>query len=75
MNLEKSLLERVRQLPIDKQLELLDFADFLYYKSVPQSPLKSIKGLCADLQVDITEQDIKELRQEMWGNFPREDLL
>ena len=75
MNLEKSLLEKVRQLPIDKQLELLDFADFLYYKSFLQRPLRNIKGLCADLQVDITEEELKELRQEMWGNFPREDLL
>jgi hypothetical protein len=75
MNLEQSLLEKTRQLPVDKQLELLDFAEFLAQKSVRERPLKSIKGLCADLKVDITEEDIKEARQEMWGNFPREDLL
>ncbi|MGK7932540.1 MAG: hypothetical protein AB4041_14055 [Microcystaceae cyanobacterium] len=75
INLEQSLLEKARQLTTEKQLELLDFAEFLCQKSVSQRPLKSIKGLCADLQVDITEEDIEEARQEMWGNFPREDLL
>ncbi len=35
-------------------------------------PLQSFKGLCADLKVDITEEDIAQTRQEMWGNFPRE---
>ncbi|MBR8827439.1 MAG: DUF2281 domain-containing protein [Gomphosphaeria aponina SAG 52.96 = DSM 107014] len=69
MNLEQSLLEKVGQLPVDKKLELLDFAEFLYQKSIPQRPSKSIKGLCADLKVDITEEDIKELRKEMWGSF------
>jgi hypothetical protein len=26
----------------------------------------------ADLGINITDQDIAEARQEMWGNFPRE---
>jgi hypothetical protein len=75
MNLEQSLLEKVRQLPIEKQLELLDFAEFLSQKSVQERPLRSIKGLWSDLPINITEEDIKELRKEMWVNFPREDLL
>ena len=36
-----------------------------------QRPRKDIQGLCADLNINITEEDIKEARQEMWQNFPR----
>ncbi len=74
MNIERSLLEKFRQLPIEKQQEVLDFTEFIQQKLAPKGPLKSIKGLWADLKVDITEEDIKEVRQEMWGNFPREDF-
>ncbi|MBE8990303.1 DUF2281 domain-containing protein [Nostoc sp. LEGE 12450] len=72
MNIEQAVLEKLRQLPIDKQQELLNFAEFLYQKNIPKATLRSVRGLCADLAMDITEQDITETRQEMWGNFPRD---
>lgn len=75
MTLEQLLLDKLKQLPIDKQQELLDFADFLSEKSRGKPTLTSIRGLCADLKVDITEEEIQETRQEMWSNFPREKLL
>ena len=74
MTLEQLLLNKLKQLPIDKQQELLDFADFLSQKSIIQPTLTSIRGLCDDLKVDITEEEIQQLRQEMWSNFPREEL-
>jgi hypothetical protein len=40
----------------------------------PKKPLKSLYGLWADLNVDISSEDIDEIRQEMWSNFPREDI-
>lgn len=72
MNLEQAVLEKLRALPPDKQQEFLDFAEFIHQKNMPKRPLKSAKGLCADLKVNITEEDIAQARQEMWGNFPRE---
>jgi hypothetical protein len=39
-----------------------------------RQPLKSAYGLWADLQVDISGEDIAEARREMWSNFPREDI-
>ena len=71
MNIEQAVLEKMRQLPVDKQQEVLDFTEFLYQKMVKR-PLRSVKGLCADIKVDITEEDISQARKEMWGNFPRE---
>lgn len=35
-------------------------------------PRKSLYGLWAD--VDISAEDIDTARNEMWGNFPREDI-
>ena len=32
---------------------------------------RSLRGLWKD--IDITDEDIATARQEMWGNFPRED--
>jgi len=72
MNLEEAVLERLRHLPVDKQQQLLDFAEFLYQKTTLKTPLRTVGGLCADLKVDITEEDIAQARQEMWGNFPRD---
>ncbi len=36
---------------------------------------RDIEGLWEDLNVDISEEDIDEVRREMWGNMPREDIL
>jgi hypothetical protein len=38
------------------------------------SPKQSLYGLWADLGIDISEEDIDQIRREMWGNFPREDI-
>ncbi|MBD2577642.1 DUF2281 domain-containing protein [Oscillatoria sp. FACHB-1406] len=72
MSIEQTVLEKLRQLPLDKQQELLDFAEFLYQKITNKSSLRSVRGLCADLKVDITEKEIAKARKEMWGNFPRD---
>jgi hypothetical protein len=72
MNIEQSVLEKLRQLPVDKQQQLLDFAEFLSQRMSVKIPLRSVRGLCADLKVDICEEDISQARQEMWGNFPRD---
>ena len=71
--LEQTVLTKLRALPVDKQQEVLDFVEFLAQKIGAQKPRRSLKGLWADLGIDITEEDIAEARREMWGNFPRED--
>lgn len=74
INVEQEILEQLRQLPQEKQQEVLDFVAFLREKTTPKKPRRSLKGLCADLNIKITEQDIAEARREMWSNFPREDI-
>lgn len=67
-NLEQTLLEHLRELTPEKQQEVLDFAEFLRQKTSDRRPRLSLKGLCADLNIEITEEDIAEARREMWGN-------
>jgi len=74
MNLEQAVLDKLRGLPPERQQEVLDFAEFLQQKTMPKRPLKSVKGLWANLDMDITEEEITEARKEMWGNFPRGDI-
>jgi hypothetical protein len=72
MTITEAIVEKTRDLPLDRQQEVLDFAEFLRAKSIPKRPLKSPEGLWADLDVHITREDIAELRREMWKNFPRD---
>ena len=74
MTIEQAIVEKLRVLPVEKQREVLDFVEFLQHKSAPKPPRcrHNPIGLCADLNVDITEADIAEARREMWGNFPRD---
>ncbi|MGH9855740.1 MAG: hypothetical protein ACREBD_38390, partial [Blastocatellia bacterium] len=35
-------------------------------------PVKSVIGCLEDRDINITMEDIAEIRREMWANFPRE---
>jgi hypothetical protein len=74
MSIEKSLLEKLLKLPLEKQKEVLDFVESLQKETTPQHPRRSLKGLWADLGVQISSEDFAEARREMWGGFPREDI-
>jgi hypothetical protein len=70
--IEQAVVELLRGLPVDRQREVLDFAEFLRQRHGPRSPRQSVRGLWADLNIDVTEEDIAEARREMWGGFPRD---
>jgi EAL domain-containing protein (putative c-di-GMP-specific phosphodiesterase class I) len=72
MSIEQQVLEKLRDLPPEKQKEVLDFVASLQEKNGAKKPLRSLRGLWKDLNIRITEEDIAEARREMWGNFPRD---
>jgi Protein of unknown function (DUF2281) len=72
MTIEQAIVENLRDLPPEKKQEVLDFVQFLKTKSYPKVHRRNIKGLCADLGVHLTSEDIAETRSEMWGNFAKE---
>ncbi len=74
MTVEQAVLEKLRELPLERQQEVLNFVESLQQKSEPKRPRWSLMGLWADLDMRVTDEDIAEARHEMWGNFPREDF-
>ena len=65
MSIEKAVLEKLLKLPMDKQKEVLDFVESLEKKAGHRQSRCSLKGLWADLEVDISLDDIAEARREM----------
>ena len=74
MTVVESIIERVENLPVERQRELLNFTEYLEYKEKSNGgkPRRSLEGMWKG--VDISAEDIDEARREMWGNFPREDF-
>jgi hypothetical protein len=70
--IEEAVVEKLRLLPLDKQQAALDFVEFLSWKVEAKQPRKSSLGLCADLNIAISKEEIDETRREIWANFPRE---
>jgi hypothetical protein len=68
MSIEKSVLEKLLKLPVEKQKQVLDFVDSLEKAAVPRCR-GSLKGLWADLGTDVSSEDIAEARREMWGRY------
>jgi hypothetical protein len=72
MSIEEIVVEKLRNLPAEKQQEVLQFVDSLEGNTEERKPLRSLEGLWAGMGFEITEEDIAEARKEMWGNFPRD---
>lgn len=72
MTVEEKVLQTLRELPPEKQEQVLGYAESLKPGNGPKRPRRSLEGLWADLGVEITEEDIAQARREMWGNFPRD---
>lgn len=74
ISVEHAILEAIRDLPAEKQQEILDHAARLHSQQTPAKPLKSIKGLWADLGISLSADEIDENQREMRKDFPRDDI-
>jgi hypothetical protein len=74
MGIAQRVLEKLQELPPEKQQEVLDFTEFLAQRVPEKAPRRDLYGLLADLGVHVTDEDIDEIRKEMWSNFPRDDF-
>ena len=72
MTVEEEILEKVRALPPAKKAEVLEYVSGL--EAAEHGPFKSPEGILADLNFTLTEEDLAEVRREMWANFPRDDI-
>jgi len=72
MTIEEKVIGKLRKLSPEKQKEVLEFAESLRVEGDGKKPLRSFEGIWADLNIQITQEDIAEARREMWGKFPRD---
>jgi hypothetical protein len=73
LTLEEAILETLKDLDPARQQEILDYARRLRIESNgPKKPRKSLAGAWADLGTNLSEEDIREVRSEMWKGFPRD---
>lgn len=71
MTVEEKVLEILRELPPQRQQEVLAFVASLQQGSGTKAR-RSLLGLWADLGVKVSDKDIATSRREMWGSFPRD---
>ena len=62
-------------LPFEQQREVLAFVESKLRQQPDaggQKPFRSVRGLL-NRKLEHLEQDLQEIRREMWGGFPREE--
>jgi hypothetical protein len=61
--------------PTDRARLIAQLAPTLIEEAVPEkTPKRSLRGALADLNLDVSREDIDEIRRDMWADFPREDI-
>lgn len=65
MTIEQQVIEKLRELPPEKQREVLEFLESIKEKNGDGKPRRSLLGMWSDLDIRITEEDIREARREM----------
>ncbi len=67
MSIEQEVIEKLRSLSVDQQREVLAFVESLRREPPAGQAARPLRGLWADLDISVTEEDIAEVRREMWG--------
>ena len=71
----EEVLERAKKLPLPDQARLIEqLATTIKHELATTQPAQRqpLRGLWRGL--NITDEDIAEVRREMWSSFPREDI-
>ena len=74
-NLTKEIADKAANLPVERQREVLALPDAMNANTQSDTkgkPFKSVRGI---LKRDMRhlDEDLAEVRREMWQNFPREE--
>lgn len=71
MNLVEEIAAKAANLPLEQQRAALAFVEALLAQPTPRS-FHSIEGIIPR-QIERLDEDLAEVRREMWRNFPREE--
>ena len=69
MSVEDAIFEIVRNLPVEKQQELLKHATSLRQELSRATARKNIRALWADLGISLSSEEIQGNQREMWHAF------
>ncbi len=73
MTAATQLLQKLRQLTPEQQQAVLQLVERLSRRQSPRAQRSSARGRWADLNINVSLEDIRRARREMWAGFPRED--
>lgn len=72
MTSEEVLLRKFKVLPPNLKQEAIHFVEFLESKMALPKKRKSLKGALSHLNIQVTEEDIREARNEMWRGYTQD---
>ena len=77
MSIAEAVFEKVQTLSTEEQTEVLKFVEALKQKPRAEpkpKPRRTLYGIGAGLSPIPSIEDIREVRREMWANFPSDDI-
>ncbi len=74
MTAQEALKEVLEALSEDDVERVVQYARSLGSQKSCASDLPPLRGLWKDLGERISEEEIRDARKEMWGQFPRDDF-
>src|SRR5829696_4031969 len=60
--LQANILERPRALPVDRQMQVGDFIEFLAQRAAPPQPHRGEISTCAEPCASLTDEEIEQAR-------------
>lgn len=72
MTSEEVLLEKFKILPPEQQKKAIEYVDSLQKEISAQPQRKSLKDALAHLNIKITDEDIRQARNEMWRGYTKD---
>ena len=72
MTTEEVLLQKIKVLPPSLKQKAIEFVDSLQNETATKQKRKSLKGALAHLNIKISDEDIREARNEMWRGYTKD---
>jgi hypothetical protein len=72
MTVKDAVIEKLEVMPTVKQQKVLEFMESMESNEKPRKPRLSLQGIWADLNINLTEEDLRQARNEMWRGYTRD---
>ena len=73
-DLIEKIAKKASTLPVEAQRKALEYVESLEREeTADKKSFRSVLGMLADRNVQVSEEDIAEMRREAWRSFPREE--